>query len=476
VRYPRVASLKTAEAFRAHLDASGIHLPFDAALDAAGASPLAQPLAVVGRELRNRFAILPMEGWDGTDEGAPTDLTRRRWGRFGQSGAALIWGGEAVAVRQDGRGSPHQLQLTPSTQSSIAELPEILRREHARRFGQDSADALVLGLQLTHSGRFSRHRRYRTDPLVAYRHPLLDARFPSGVHVMTDGELDRLCDDFISAARLAAEIGFHFVDVKHCHGYLGHELLSARTRPGRYGGSLDNRLRFVRTIADGIRAAAPNLGIGVRLSAFDTPPWRRGPDGTGVEAADAAYPYAFGRLDDRDLDATLADAREMLEQLRAMDIRLVCMTAGSPYYCPHVQRPALFPPSDGYDPPEDPLRGVARQLEAAARLKAACPDMTFVGSGYSYLQEWLPHVAQHAVRTGRVDVVGLGRTALSYPELPSDVLAGRPLKRASLCRTFSDCTTAPRNGLVSGCYPLDPFYTRHPQHDALKAAKAPEQS
>jgi 2,4-dienoyl-CoA reductase-like NADH-dependent reductase (Old Yellow Enzyme family) len=468
-----MASFKTAEALAAHLAESAIDLPFDATLDTPASSPLARPLHVSGREIRNRFAVLPMEGWDGTDDGEPSDLTRRRWQRFGQSGGALIWGGEAVAVRQDGRANPQQLLLTPATQSAIAELPAILRRAHATRFGQDSADAMVVGLQLTHSGRFARHRPDRApDPLVAYPHPLLDRRFPAGVRVMTDDELDRLCDEFVAAARLAADIGFDFVDLKHCHGYLGHELLSARARPGRYGGSLDNRLRFLRTIVEGIRATVPGLGIGVRLSVFDTAPWRRGPDGMGVlETADPTYRFAFGRLDDDDMDATLADAREMLQRLGAMDVRLVCVTAGSPYYCPHVQRPALFPPSDGYDPPEDPLRGVARQLEAAARLKASFPHMTFVGTGYSYLQEWLPHAAQHAVRSGRVDVVGLGRMVLSYPDLPADVLAGRPLKRASICRTFSDCTTGPRNGLVSGCYPLDPFYTKHPQHEALKAAK-----
>jgi hypothetical protein len=98
-----------------------------------------------------------------------------------------------------------------------------------------------------------------------------------------------------------------------------------------------------------------------------------------------------------------------------------------------------------------------------------------VGTGYSYLQEWLPNVAQHEVRRGRVDFVGLGRMVLSYPDLPADVLAGRPLRRASICRTFSDCTTGPRNGLVSGCFPLDPFYVAHPDAERLKDAKAPAQ-
>ena len=147
------------------------------------------------------------------------------------------------------------------------------------------------------------------------------------------------------------------------------------------------------------------------------------------------------------------------------------MTAGSPYYNPHLQRPALFPPSDGYLPPEDPLVGVARQVRATARLKEEFPDLVIVGSAYSYLQEWLPNVAQRAVREGGADFVGLGRMVLAYPEMPADVLAGRPLQRKKICRTFSDCTTAPRNRLPSGCYPLDPFYAARPEAARLKSFK-----
>ncbi|MCA9071535.1 MAG: NADH:flavin oxidoreductase, partial [Planctomycetaceae bacterium] len=147
-------------------------------------------------------------------------------------------------------------------------------------------------------------------------------------------------------------------------------------------------------------------------------------------------------------------------------------TVGSPYYNPHIQRPAAFPPSDGYQPPEDPLVGVARQIQATADIKRRCPDLIVVGSGYSYLQEWLPNVGQAVVREGHADVIGLGRMVLSYPHLPADVLAGYPLARKLICRTFSECTTAPRNGMVSGCYPLDPFYKSRPERETLLALKA----
>jgi hypothetical protein len=104
-------------------------------------------------------------------------------------------------------------------------------------------------------------------------------------------------------------------------------------------------------------------------------------------------------------------------------------------------------------------------------LKLAFPGMAFMGSGYTYLQEFLPNVAQAVVRQGWVDFVGLGRMVLSYPELPADVLAGRAMQRKRLCRTFSDCTTAPRNGMVSGCYPLDTHYKKSPEMVRLTQVK-----
>jgi 2,4-dienoyl-CoA reductase-like NADH-dependent reductase (Old Yellow Enzyme family) len=167
----------------------------------------------------------------------------------------------------------------------------------------------------------------------------------------------------------------------------------------------------------------------------------------------------------------LSEPVALVNMLAGLGVALICVTAGSPYYCPHIQRPAYFPPSDGYQPPEDPLAGVARQMGAARAIKAACPGAFVVGSALSALQDWLPNVAQAAVRQGWMDAVGLGRMILAYPDLPADVLASRPLQRKRICRTFSDCTTAPRGGMVSGCYPLDPFYKERPEAKALEQIK-----
>lgn len=474
--YRKIAALRTPAAFIHHLAGLGIEMPFEESVEPAPASPLAQSVAVDGLAIGNRFCVLPMEGWDGQPDGRPSELTIRRWQRFGLSGAKLVWGGEAVAVRHDGRANPNQLVINRRTLPELARLREALCTAHAAANG--STEGLVVGLQLTHSGRYSKpNSKTAFESRLAYDHPWLNPRVrlpvPSG-QVLSDNDLDALVEDFIRAAGEAQEAGFDFVDVKLCHGYLGHELLSAFDRPGRYGGSFENRTRFPRAIIQGIQARVPGLRIGVRLSAFDFVPFKPGPDGIGtpdwVGLAEGRYPYSFGG-DGSGLGIDLAEPIALVQMLAGLGVHLVCLTAGSPYYVPHIQRPAYFPPSDGYQPPEDPMLGVARQMAVVREIRQACPETVFVGSAYTALQDWLPNVAQAAVHAGWTDLVGLGRMVLSYPELPADVLAARPLQRKHLCRTFSDCTTAPRGGLVSGCYPLDEFYKNSPEAEALEALK-----
>ncbi|MAS34759.1 MAG: NADH:flavin oxidoreductase [Anaerolineaceae bacterium] len=459
--YKKVAQLRTAQQFRDHLNEIGADLPFDEDVLTAPESPLAQPVQVGDATIGNRWCILPMEGWDGTADGKPTKNTVRRWQRFGLSGAKLIWGGEAVAVRHDGRANPNQLTMTPENVGPIAELRQALVDAHEERFGSGSSDDLYIGLQLTHSGRFCRpNDKKRLEPRTAYRHPVLDGKFgiTDDSTLLSDDDIDNLIEYYIQAAKLAQQAGFSWVDLKHCHGYLGHEFLSAIERPGRYGGSFENRTRFLRNIVEGVRAEVPGLGLGVRVSAWDWIAFRPGVDNIGEpEPYPNGYPYAFGG-DGTGTGIDLAEPFKFLDLLAELNIPLVCITVGSPYYNPHIMRPAMFPPSDGYLPPEDPLVGVARQIKNAALLKQHRPELLYAGTGYSYLQEWLPNVAQHVVREGMIDFVGLGRMVLSYPDLPADVLEGNKMQRKQFCRTFSDCTTGPRNGLVSGCYPLDEFY------------------
>jgi 2,4-dienoyl-CoA reductase-like NADH-dependent reductase (Old Yellow Enzyme family) len=460
VNIPRVATLRTHEAFIAHLRSIGAEMPIDEDVDPAG--PLSTPVEIrdgSAGTLRapNRFVALPMEGWDGTTDGGATELVRRRWERIGAGGAGLVWC-EATAVRPDGRANPNQLAIGADSASALSKLRATLASDQ------------VCGLQLTHSGRYARPHG-QPEPRIAYRHPILDDRVgATDASVLTDDELDELVVRYVDAAVVAQRAGFDFVDIKHCHGYLLHELLSAHDRPGRYGGDLEGRTHFLRSVVAGIRQRAPGLAIAVRLSAFDFAPFGPGERNVGTPLAGEGYAYAFGG-DGTGVGIDLGEAHAFCDVLVDLGIGLLCTTAGSPYANPHIQRPAFFPPSDGYRPPEDPLIGVARQIAATAELAQRHPGLVVVGSGYSYLQEWLPHVGQAVVSSGGATMVGLGRMLLAYPSLPADVLAGRGPDRRRLCRTFSDCTTAPRNGLVSGCYPLDPFYKERPERARLLEVK-----
>jgi len=232
----RVPTLKTVAEFRNHIASLGIQLPCEDTIAVGHASPLTQPIAgptINGKSIGNRWAVQPMEGWDGRRDGNPSEDTLRRWQRFGESGAKLVFGGEAMAVRADGRSNTRQVMITPDTREGLAKLREALVARHRELYGR--GDDLVIGFQLTHSGRYSKPNDDTVkEPRVAYRHPILDQKsgVTSDAQVFTDEEIEELIGCFVNAAQVAAEAGADFVDIKHCHGYLLHEFLSAYTRPG----------------------------------------------------------------------------------------------------------------------------------------------------------------------------------------------------------------------------------------------------
>ncbi|MBW8886603.1 MAG: NADH:flavin oxidoreductase [Fibrobacteres bacterium] len=479
----RITSIKSPASFRERMVELGLDLPIEDSIQKAPDSPLAQSLDVAGFRIGNRWAIHPMEGWDATSNGRPTPDLIRRWRRFGESGAKLLWGMEAIAIRADGRANPNQLLANPSTMAELAEAAHQALEAHARSFG--TAADVLWGFQLTHSGRFCRPRdKEKLEPKLAYAHPILNPKFglPMDYPVLSDDDVKDLVEHYVEAARLADQAGVPFVDIKQCHGYLGHEFLSAFTRKGKYGGeTLEERSTFAREIIAGIRQVAPRLILGVRVSAFDFVPFKPDPVlanggnlGPGTpEDYSACLPYKYGFGVDREnpVQYDLAETAQYLALLKAWGVAIVNISAGSPYYNPHIQRPALFPPSDGYQPAEDPIINVERQIQAVRKLKAAVPDMPLVSSGLTYLQEYMPQVAQALVRQGWTDFAGMGRMVLSYPRIIADSLEKGSLETKAICRTFSDCTTAPRNGIKSGCYPLDEYYRKRDEGEQLRKLK-----
>lgn len=487
----RIPSLKTVEEFRIHVKSLGIDLPCEDQIVAGSASPLAQVIDAVtvnGKRIGNRWAVHPMEGWDGTTTGGVTEEMLRRWQRFGESGAKLIYGGEAMAVRPDGRANPNQIIITEENKAGIASLRETLVKAHRERYGK--TDDLVIGFQLTHSGRFCKPKdKKRMEPRVAFRHPILDRKFnvTSDAQMFTDPEIEELIQCYVCAAKIAWDAGADFVDIKHCHGYLLHEFLGAHTRPGKFGGSFENRTRILREIVAGIRASGNKIEIGVRLSAFDFVPFKPDPAlsqpgklGPGIPEDFShclPYRYGFGVNQNNPVEYDLTETFQFAELCTQLGVKILNLSAGSPYYNPHIQRPAAYPPSDGYQPAHDPLIDVARQINVVRQIKSHLTSNSqlqspvLIGTGYSYLQDYLPHVAQYVVRNGWTDMVGLGRMVLSYPNILAEAVEKGSITPKQICRTFSDCTTAPRNGMISGCYPLDKYYSAKPEFQELKEVK-----
>jgi 2,4-dienoyl-CoA reductase-like NADH-dependent reductase (Old Yellow Enzyme family) len=440
---------------------------------------LARPVDLGRFRVGNSIAIHPMEGCDGDLAGFPGELTRRRYERYARSGAKLIWF-EATAVREDGRANTRQLWLYDKTVSELARLLDDTRRLHRETFG--SADDLLDVLQLTHSGRHSVPTK-----TIAYHNPYVDAKtgVPPDYPVISDDELERLEDYYLQAARLACQAGFRAVDVKATHGYLLNELLGAKTRPGRYGGSLENRLRFMRNVIGKIRAElGDRIMIAVRLGCYDGVPYYKDPaTAVGVPCRyETPYPYGFG-VDPQDpLREDLTEVEQVVRCLRSWGVVLLNVSSGSPYFNPHVGRPFEKPDEGNYEPPEHPLLGVDRHFRIAGRLQTAFPDLPMVGTGYSWLQKYCINAAAWNLQQGRIRLFGLGRGSLAHWEFAREALERGELDELKVCKTLTFCTflmrqkNHPLGQFPCGCPPFDKEVFGPIMKEAVAAKRAAERA
>jgi NADPH-dependent glutamate synthase beta subunit-like oxidoreductase/2,4-dienoyl-CoA reductase-like NADH-dependent reductase (Old Yellow Enzyme family) len=399
-------------------------------------SILASPLTFAGRTLANRFAVHPMEGFDSEQDGSPGALTFRRYRRYAAGGYALIWI-EATAILAEARSNPGQLCLHEGNAGVYATLVKAIR-DTAREHGLKEP---VIVIQLTHSGRYSKPTG-APRPLIAHRSPILDPlhRLPPDYPVVDDEYLDGLCDTFVKAARLAAAAGVDGVDIKSCHRYLVSELLASHTREGRYGGSYENRTRLLRESAAAVRGALPpSVFVTTRMNAYDAIP----------------YPYGFGMNRDGSMQPDLSEPIRLVGELKSLGMPLLNLSIGNPYYQPHFGRPYDFPIQGMSVPDEHPLVGLSRFLAVTRAVQERHPDLPVIGSGYSWLRQFLPNVAAAAIRTGGAALLGIGRGSFAYPDAPRDILDKGAMDPAKCCVACSGCTQIMRDGAMTGCVVRD---------------------
>jgi len=411
-------------------------------------SILAEPVHLPTLVIPNSLSTQPMEGCDGTSDGRPEKLTFRRYERFASGGAGLIWA-EAIAIVDEGRANPRQLWLNKDSKDTFAALIKHIRRV-AQSNGKDHKPIVVA--QLTHSGRYSKPHGV-AYPLIPQRDPYRDAlvsrqtpdpnaksKIPADWPVVTDEYLDQLKDAYVEAARIAFEVGFDAVDVKSCHGYLINELLACRNRQGKYGGSFENRTRFLLDVIDKIhKEFGQDAPVVTRLGIYDAIPY---PYGWGVDKDDYAKP-------------DLTEPKKLIALLHQRGVKLINITVANPYYNPHIGRPFNEPIVGGYQEPEHPLAGVSRLINLAGEIQKEFPDIAIVGTGYSWLRTLFANVAAANKTNGMVTLVGAGRMAFAYPDFAADIINKGRMYPEKVCVGCSACTQIMRDGGMTGCVVRD---------------------
>ena len=392
-------------------------------------SVLAQSMTIGKRTVHNRLACQAMEGCDGKPDGSPGDLTIRRYDRFARGGAGIIWF-EATAVLSEGRANSRQLYIHGGNLDEYKRFVADIKETALKANGYEP----LIIMQATHSGRYSKPQGVPA-PLIAYNNPIFekDASI-SETCIVSDEYIDHVKDALVQGALLAEQAGFDGVDIKACHRYLNSELLSAYNRPGKYGGSLENRTRLLREgIIGAMEVCRSDFIVSSRLNVYDG----------------FAYPYGFGVSKEGGIDFDPSEPVWLLKELRKSGVEFLNITMGNPYFNPHVNRPFVKGP---YVADEHPLVGVARILNGIAELKREVPDMKLMCSGISYLGVAAPHVVAAFIEKGGFDVAGFGRTIFAYPDFAKDVLKKGQMDKNKICICCSKCTEIMRTpGGTPGC-------------------------
>lgn len=420
---------KSLEEVQAKAAELGLSLPF-----AADTSALTKPLTVRNITFPNRMGIAPMEGADSTPDGAPSEYTLRRYVNEAIGGSAVIWF-EAISIVEEGRSSKTQLLLTRDTLDAYKSFTAAIKEAGLKANGF----APYLIMQANHSGRYSNPDN-KPAPMIAYRHPELEQyRAADDSCIVTDDYLKALEEKFGEAALLAKEAGFDAVDIKSCHGYLLAELSSAYTRPGKYGGSFENRTRLLR---NGILAAKAyedsSFMVTCRLGIYDG----------------YAYPYGFGVSPESGLTPDLTEPIRLVRELHdTYGLDMVNLTMGNPYATTHVTRPF---DKGKYQPDEHPFIGLDRMIHGIGTVKKAVPEMTVFASAPSYLRRYADLYSAGAIEQGLCDGMLFGRMAFADPDFANEIIRDGRINPKRVCMTCGSCGDLIRAHKPTGCVIRDP--------------------
>ena len=388
-----------------------------------------QPKKIGKKTAPNSFAVLPMEGCDSNTDGSPSELVYARYKKLAAGGYGLIWW-EANAVVEEGKANELQMMLTASNVEKFKALMNEVNDIAHKTWGHKPVHIL----QLTHSGRYSRPEGHIARPLVPQHDPQLDK---GNEVIVSDEYLDSLTYRYVESAKLAKEVGFDGVDVKSCHRYLISELLASHTRPGKYGGSFENRSRF---LLQTVKAIKQELGedfiVACRFNVFDAHP----------------YPYGFGVDKDDFWKFDESEPIALVKKLIENGVELLSNSGGNPYYIyPQVTRP-FDQSSYGIPTPEEhPLESISRLFYLTSIVQKAAGDIPVVGNGYSWLRQFIPYVGSANLKDHKCSFIGFGRSSFAYPDAPKDIKEKGYMEPNKTCIACSKCTQIMRDHGTTGC-------------------------
>ena len=417
-------NFKSLEEIKSKVNELGVEVNFDDDF-----SPLWEPKKIGKKTAPNSFAVLPMEGCDSNTDGSPSELVYARYKKLAAGGYGLIWW-EANAVVEEGKANELQMMLTASNRFKFKALLDEVNKIAYDTWGHKPIHIL----QLTHSGRYSRPEGHISRPLVPQHDPELDK---GNEIIVSDEYLDGLTYRYVESAKLAKEVGFDGVDIKACHRYLVSELLASHTREGKYGGSFENRSRF---LLQTIKAVKKELGddfiVASRFNVYDAHP----------------YPYGFGV--DKD-DMWKFDESEPVALVKAMveaGVELLSNSGGNPYYIyPQVTRPFDMSSYGIPTPDEHPLESIERLHYLTSVVQKAAGDVPVVGNGYSWLRQFIPYVGSANLKAHKCSLVGFGRSSFAYPDAPKDLKEKGQMDPNKTCIACSKCTQIMRDHGTTGC-------------------------
>jgi len=386
---------------------------------------ISKPIQIGKRTAPNRIVNQPMECNDGDSSGNPTELTFRRYRSLAEGGAGMIFV-ESLTISYESRARKNQLKISEENTKDLERL--------VRGMKEINPKSLVL-FQINHAGRMSQEAFSK----VVSIYPTAN----SSVHLLTEKEIEEIEERFVRGAVIAKQVGADGVDFKHCHGYFCGEMLRpANTRPDRFGGSFENRIRFFKETTLKMKSALGQDGflVGARYSIYEGIPGGFGTTGPQEVIEDPSEGFAFAK---------------MAEEL-GMDF--INVSAGIPAITAEIVRPSKHYPE-----------GVYRHFGWAGAVKKSV-KIPVIGSGYSYLRDGkndlkepdpskksFLYYAEKNLKDGQVDLVGIGRQSFADPLFAKKILSG-DVDKVNFCTACGGCSILLKSQKEVGCTVYDKYY------------------